>query len=326
MIKKPQGGQWSFDSENRHKAPKELGLPAWGHFENEYIQEAREYVRLFQSFGEDNPFYYPTTHKEAKEILTYFFESHFNAFGVYQDAMTTQDSPLFHSMLSSSINTGLLEPQTVVHEALKQDAPLNAKEGFIRQIIGWREFMRRTYDTIGTQQRTTNFFGFNASISAKVLEGKSGLLPVDDVMQKVHKRGYTHHIERLMILGNYFLLTQRHPDSVYAFFMASFIDAYDWVMVGNVYGMSQYADGGLMTTKPYVSGSNYILKMSNYPKGEWCKIWDALYWRFIFIHQNTFKNNMRMRFSVEALKKMKETTLQTHLETAQKYLSWLEES
>ncbi len=104
-------------------------------------------------------------------------------------------------------------------------------------------------------------------------------------------------------------MTQRHPDSVYAFFMASFIDAYDWVMVGNVYGMSQYADGGLMTTKPYVSGSNYILKMSNYPKGEWCKIWVALYWRFIFIHQNTFKNNMRMRFSVEALKKMKETTL-----------------
>ncbi len=186
--------------------------------------------------------------------------------------------------------------------------------------------MCRTYETIGVRQRTTNFFAFNASIPPKVLEGNSGLLPVDDVIQKVHKRGYAHHIERLMILGNYFLLTQRHPDSVYAFFMASFIDAYDWVMVGNVYGMSQYADGGLMTTKPYVSGSNYILKMSNYPKGEWCKVWDALYWRFIYLHRDKFEKNRRMLFPLNTLKKMNQETLQGHLETAENYLLWLEES
>lgn len=320
---KPEGGQWSFDSENRKKIPKGTTLSYWKHYENDYIKEARAYVKRFKTFGKDEPFYYATTHEEAQEQLAYFFEWHFSTFGTYQDAMHTEDKPLFHSILSSSINAGLLDPKRVVSEALEQEVPLNAKEGFIRQIIGWREFMYRTYGTIGIKQRTSNFFDFDASISTKVLEGESGLLPVDDVMKKVNKRGYAHHIERLMILGNFFLLTQRDPGAVYTFFMASFIDAYDWVMVGNVYGMSQYADGGLMTTKPYVSGSNYILKMSNYPKGEWCKIWDALYWRFIFSHQDKFGKNIRMKFPLNTLKKMKKETLQMHLQTAQKYLDWL---
>lgn len=321
---KPEGGHWSYDSENRKKLPKDILLPQWKSYENAYITEARNYVKKFKTTGENNSFYYPITHQEAKETLQYFFEEHFETFGTYQDAMTTQDTPLYHSMLSSSINSGLLDPKRVINEALAYNVPLNAKEGFIRQIIGWREFMRRTYETIGVRQRTTNFFKFSHAIPSKVYEGKSGLLPVDDVMQKIQKRGYAHHIERLMILGNFFLLTQRNPNSVYTFFMSLFIDAYDWVMVGNVYGMSQYADGGLMTTKPYISGSNYILKMSHYPKGEWCNIWDALYWRFIYTHQDKFKENPRMKFSLNTLQKMQKEKLETHLETAQNYLDWLD--
>lgn len=321
---KPEGGQWSFDSENRKKLPKEITLSAWKHFHNAYVEEAKHYVKRFKTFGNHTPFYYPTTHKEAEEVLAYFFEWHFSTFGTYQDAMTTQDSPLFHSMLSSAINTGLLNPQNVVKKALTQAVPLNAKEGFIRQIIGWREFMYRSYGNIGVKQRTRNFFDFTTGIPKKVLAGESGLFPVDDIMRKVNKRGYAHHIERLMILGNFFLLTQRNPDAVYTFFMASFIDAYDWVMVGNVYGMSQYADGGMMTTKPYISGSNYILKMSHYPKGDWCKIWDGLYWRFIYIHQEKFEKNIRMKFPLNALKKMKKETLDTHLQHANTYLAWLD--
>jgi deoxyribodipyrimidine photolyase-related protein len=321
---KPEGGEWSYDSENRRRLPKESLLPQWQTYENDYIKEAQEYVKKFKTFGNASSFYYPITHKEARENLDYFLAEHFETFGSYQDAMTTQDSPLYHSMLSSSINTGLLDPKVVVKQALAQKVPLNAKEGFIRQIIGWREFMRRTYETIGVQQRTRNYFGFKLPIPSKVLQGRSGLLPVDDVMYKVAKRGYAHHIERLMILGNYFLLTERDPESVYTFFMASFIDAYDWVMVGNVYGMSQYADGGLMTTKPYLSGSNYLLKMSHYPKGEWCEIWDALYWRFIYTHQEKFKENPRMKFPLATLKKMKKETLEAHLERAESYITSLE--
>ncbi|MBT8344259.1 MAG: cryptochrome/photolyase family protein [Sulfurovum sp.] len=321
---KPQGGQWSFDSDNRKKLPKDTLLPQWQSYENDFIQEARTYVKQFKTFGEETPFCYPITHKEAKQNLNYFFTEHFETFGSYQDAMTRQDSPLYHSMLSSSINVGLLDPKRVIEEALTQDVPLNAKEGFIRQIIGWREFMRRTYETIGVRQRTSNFFGFDRPIPSKVFQGKSGLLPVDDVMQKVAKRGYAHHIERLMILGNYFLLTERDPTKVYEFFISSFIDAYDWVMVGNVYGMSQYADGGLMTTKPYVSGSNYLLKMSHYTKGEWCEIWDALYWRFIYLHQEKFKENLRMKFPLATLKKMKKEMLNAHLKIAEDYLVWLD--
>ena len=322
---RPEGGRWSFDNENRKKLPKNTLLPHWKTYDNEYIEEAIAYVSQFKTFGKEKPFYYPVSHKASKESLEFFLTENFQNFGSYQDAMTTQDSPLYHSMLSCSINSGLLDPKEVIEETLNQNVPLNAKEGFIRQIIGWREFMRRTYDSIGVSQRNSNFFNFSASIPSKVFEGKSGLLPVDDVINKIQKRGYAHHIERLMILGNFFLLTERNPDSVYEFFMSLFIDAYDWVMVGNVYGMSQYADGGMITTKPYISGSNYILKMSHYPKGEWCTIWDSLYWRFIYLHQKKFENNQRMIFTINALKKMKKEKLHRHLECAENYIKCLNE-
>ena len=149
----------------------------------------------------------------------------------------------------------------------QSQARLASVEGFVRQIIGWREFMRAVYVKDGTTQRKDNFWDNNRALSSRWYEGTLGISPVDDAIKKAQKYAYNHHIERLMLLGNLMLLSEIHPDEVYRWFMEMFIDAYDWVMVPNVYGMSQYADGGLFTTKPYISSSNYVRKMSDYKKG-----------------------------------------------------------
>jgi len=177
-------------------------------------------------------------------------------------------------MWNSSLNIGVLNLHDVIRKIVNFDAPFNAKEGFVRQVIGWREFMLTVYKDSHVRLRTTNYLKFTNKLSKKLLSEESGLLPFDDVIQKLHKTSYSQHIERLMIVGNLFVLLEIDPDDVYEFFMMNYIDAYDWVMVGNVYAMSGYSDGGSITTKPYISSSNYIIKMSNdYKKSqEWCKI------------------------------------------------------
>ena len=140
-----------------------------------------------------------------------------------------------------------------------------------------------------------NYFHFKRDIPNSFYDGSTGIEPIDFTIKKLLKTGYSHHIERLMILGNFMLLCEFHPNSVYKWFMEMYVDAYDWVMVPNIYGMSQFSDGGLMMTKPYISGT-ITLKMSDYKKGDWCEIWDALYWNFIDKHRHLFKNNFRMKF------------------------------
>ena len=202
----------------------------------------------------------------------------------------------------------------------KHNIPLNSCEGFIRQVIGWREYIRAIYILKGVEQRTRNFWGFTRKIPDSFYSGDTGIDPVDDVIRKVVKTGYCHHIERLMILGNFMLLCEFDPDEVYRWFMELFIDAYDWVMVPNVYGMSQFADGGLMATKPYISGSNYLLKMSDYPKGEWQEIWDGLFWRFMHVHRKFFEQNPRMGMLIRTFDKMSPQKQKFLLENADKYL------
>ena len=143
------------------------------------------------------------------------------------------------------------------------------------------------------RQRTTNFWKFDKKITESFYNGSTNVLPVDRTIDKLIDNAYIHHIERLMVMGNFMFLLKIHPNDVYKWFMELHIDAYDWVMVPNVYGMSQFSDGGIMSTKPYISGSNYILKMSDYKKGEWCDIWDALYWNFINENRDFFKKNPR---------------------------------
>ncbi|CAN5120094.1 cryptochrome/photolyase family protein [soil metagenome] len=325
---KPTGGKWSYDAENRLKMPKDIVVPPpWKARAGKYLKEAQSYVEkhFANNPGETKEFLWPITHDQAKRSLYDFLENRLTQFGPYQDAIDTQHNTLFHSLLSSSINNGLLAPdyviaQTIAH-AKKHKTPLNSLEGFIRQIIGWREFVRGIYLIKGEYQRKQNFFNHKNKLPKSFWTATTGIEPIDLSIQKVLELAYAHHIERLMILGNFMLLARIDPDQVYNWFMELFIDAYDWVMVPNVYGMSQYADGGLMTTKPYFSGSNYIKKMSNFKKGNWCELWDALYWAFIYENRLLIKNNARMASTGMYLRKMKPEQLQRHLQASRQFFS-----
>ena len=324
---KPLHGKYSFDSENRKKLPKDIKVPPTLCYENEFIKEAKNYCKKFKTVGIlNNDFYYPNSFDEAKLQLEYFIKEKFENFGDYQDAITKdkQHHFLFHSNISSSLNIGLLSLDDVIATIINANAPYNAKEGFIRQIIGWREFMLRIYEDVGVKLRNSNFFEFSNSMPKEVLNANTGIDPLDDCIKKLNKSAYNHHIERLMILGNLFLLLEIKPNDVYEFFMRYYIDAYDWVMVGNVYGMSGFSDGGSITTKPYIASSNYILKMSDYKKSEsWCEIVDALYWRFLYIHSSKFDKNPRMKMQINLLNKMDEQKLSKHLLIANDFLKKL---
>lgn len=328
---KPVGGQWTFDSENRKRIPKNTFIPAPFPelLPNGYIQEAIEYVALHfpeNPGSSDLPFsgaYYPVTHAEAEAALDLFLKERMPCFGDYEDAIKAQEKTLFHSILSPLINVGLLNPTSVIERVSASAAPLNSIEGIIRQIIGWREFVQLLYRKIGVQQRTTNYWGFTNEMPAAFYTGTTGLEPIDQTIRKLLKTGYNHHIERLMVLGNFMLLCEIKPDAVYRWFMEMYIDAYDWVMVPNVYGMSQFSDGGLMTTKPYICGSNYILKMSDYPKGEWQEIWDGLFWRFLDKQRETFRKNPRWAMLISTWDKMPFGKKEAHLTNAEAFLSQL---
>lgn len=321
---KPLHGKYSFDSDNRKKLPKGIKIPPTFSYDNKYVKEAKIYCKKFKTIGLiSDDFYYPTTFDEAIIQLDYFIKDKFTNYGDYQDAITKVDNEyfLFHSNISSSLNIGLLDLTQLIQKTVRTDVPYNAKEGFIRQVIGWREFMLRIYKDNGTQLRNSNFFEFKNEIPLKILEAKSGIAPLDDCIKKLNQSAYNHHIERLMILGNLFLLLEIKPNSVYEFFMKYYIDAYDWVMIGNVYGMSGFSDGGSITTKPYISSSNYIIKMSDYKKNEdWSPIVDALYWRFLYKYSNKFAQNPRMKMQIALLNKMPEEKLKNHLQISNDFM------
>jgi len=328
---KPIGGQLTYDSDNRKKYPKDK-TPPFIQFpdKSNYHKEAEEYVNLKFSnhYGTLNEVViYPIDFKTASDWLSQFFVKRFHEFGPYEDAIVKEEHFLNHSLLSPLINVGLLDPMEVIQRALKfakdHDVPLNSTEGFVRQILGWREFIRGVYEAKGTEERTKNFWKFSRKIPASFYDGTTGIEPIDDVIKKVLKTGYAHHIERLMILGNFMVLCEFNPDEVYQWFMELFIDAYDWVMVPNVYGMSLYADGGLMSTKPYISSSNYIMKMSNYSKGEWQKTWDGLFWTFMDKHRDFFLSNPRLGMLIRTFDKMKQETKEAHFKNAASFFETL---
>jgi len=325
---KPVGGQWSFDPENRKRLPRSIQIPAEPEppGEDEVVREARTYVRQHfpDALGNDQPFLYPTDHETAKHWLERFLRERLPLFGDYEDAISQHHRVLFHSVLTPILNIGLLTPAEVVTAATRfaNQIPVNSLEGFIRQVIGWREFVRLVYRRHGGRQRSRNFWGFSRPMPDSFYTGRTGILPVDHVIRQVLQSGYCHHIERLMILGNFMLLCEIDPDAVYRWFMELFVDAYDWVMVPNVYGMSQHADGGLMTTKPYLSSSSYILKMSDFPRGDWCAVWDALYWRFIDRHSAFFARNPRMAVMVKQKDRLG-PRLEHHHRVAEEFLQKL---
>lgn len=328
---KPTGGKWTFDADNRMKFPKKELVPAI-HFPepNSYNLEAIKYVEQHfpNNYGSvQAPHFFVATFNDAENWLNNFLKTRFEKFGIYEDAIVADEPILHHSVLTPMLNTGLLTPQQILDavmvHAKQNNIPLNSLEGFIRQIMGWREFIRIVYEREGSKQRTTNYWKFKRKIPANFWTGTTGIAPIDSTIRKVLQTGYCHHIERLMVLGNFMLLCEFDPDEVHRWFMEMFIDAYDWVMVPNVYGMTQFADGGLMTTKPYISGSNYLMKMSNYEKGDWQQVWDGLFWRFMHEHRSFFLQNPRLGMLVGTFDKMSAEKRNTHLANAEKYLNSL---
>lgn len=324
---KPLGGKWTFDSDNRQKVPKNHQLP---HLpfpaETAAVEEARLYTEKHyaENYGYTSTFIYPVTHSAASGWLEQFLNERFSGFGPYEDAMLKDEAFLYHSLLSPLLNTGLLTPEQVLSRVLETAAtaqvPLQPLEGFVRQLTGWREFIRIVYEREGSRQRTRNFWGFSRKIPESFYTGETGIQPVDTVIKRVLKYGYAHHIERLMVLGNFMLLCEFDPDEVYRWFMEMFTDSYDWVMVPNVYGMTQFADGGLMTTKPYISGSNYLLKMGNWDKGTWQDTWDGLFWRFMHVHRGFFGQNPRLGMLLNTFDKMPAEKRMRHLNNAELFL------
>lgn len=321
----PAGGRWSFDTENRSKLPKNhVPPPEPRSGSNAFTEEAIRYVaaRFPDRPGALHPFRWPVTRVEAERWLDRFVVERLGHFGEYEDAISTEYPFLYHAAITPMLNIGLLDPRDVVARvlAVADRVPMNSLEGFLRQVIGWREFMHGVYRQRGSAIRNGNFWKFDRPIPRAFYDGTTGIPPVDRVIRQVLADGYCHHIERLMVLGNFMLLCRLRPDDVYRWFMEMFVDACDWVMVPNVYGMSQFADGGSFTTKPYLSGSNYILKMSDEPKGPWCRVWDGLFWSFIGDHREFFLRNPRLSMMVRTWEKLAPEKQADHRQAAREFL------
>jgi len=308
----PLGGKWSYDDENRKKIPKShySDIPHDPQSsKSKYVIEAMQYVEenFPDNYGSIETFSYAVTRREALVVLDSFCSERLHLFGDYEDAIVKDRSRLYHSMLSPYLNIGLISPMevisTVINYAEKNNISINNTEGIIRQIIGWREFIRMTYEESGVSMRNENQWGHHKSLSSKWYNGTTGIEPVDVTISKSIDTAYVHHIERLMVMGNFMFLCKINPKEIYNWFMEMYIDSYDWVMVPNVYGMTQSTQKGLMTTKPYISGSNYIKKMSDYSGGPWTEVWDALYWNMIIENLDELSANGRMHFVTARAKK-----------------------
>lgn len=325
----PLGGRWSYDDENRKGMPKKgLDVPADPVVRRrKEVDEAAAYIadRFGDYPGRAEPFFYPVTHEDAAAWLDHFLEWRLIGFGPWEDALSERERVLFHSVLTPALNIGLLTPQQIVDRTLEfaasNEVPLASLEGFLRQIVGWREFIFQMYHRHGVAMRNANFFGHARQLPRSLWTAETGVAPVDLVVGRVLETGYAHHIERLMVMGNFLLLCEVDPVRVNDWFMELFIDAYDWVMVPNVFGMSQFADGGIFTTKPYLSGSNYLRKMSDYRRGQWEEIWDGLFWSFVDRHDDFFKSQHRLGMMTKHLERMDPSKRAGHLRRAEHFLA-----
>ena len=307
---RPVGGKWSFDKHNRKKIPKKFDVTSYKpkEFTNETVEDVKKLVdKYFNDHpGDVDNYWIPTNRKAALKWMKSFFKDRFKYFGDYQDALDERNPFLYHSLLSPFINIGFLTPDEVIKVALEQydGENISGVEGFVRQVLGWREFLRGIYQNYEKEFEEKNFFKHKKKLTKHWYEGTTGIEPVDQAIEKVKTWGYAHHIERLMVLGNIMLLLEVDPKEVYKWFMEMFVDSSDWVMAPNVYGMSQFSDGGIFATKPYISGSNYLLKMGHFKKSGWCDEVDGLYWRFIDRHRDFFSSQHRMSMMVSLFDKM----------------------
>ncbi len=308
---KPEQGKWSFDDENRLRLPKEYRPPQIPSNAMDPIDT--EVAKVVEKFFPEHPgrtadCWLPSDRKSAQAWLIDFLDQRLMNFGPYEDSLSKDHPFINHSVLSPFLNVGLLTPDEIMSQTLKvaqkKKIPINSVEGFIRQIIGWREFVRGVYQNFSDRQESANFWGHRRKLKDCWYNGTTGIEPLDDVIHKTQKYAYAHHIERLMVVGSLMLLLQVHPHEAHKWFMEMFVDSSDWVMGPNVYGMAIFSDGGVFATKPYFCGSNYYKKMGPYKTGDWQDGVDGLYWGFIDRNRDFFSKNPRLSMMVKTFDKM----------------------
>ncbi|MCV3271442.1 cryptochrome/photolyase family protein [Roseobacter sinensis] len=307
----PVEGKWNFDHENRKPAPGEVAFNGPMQFTpDETVEEVLALVesRFGDHFGDLHPFWFATTEGEARRALSHFVSKALPKFGDYQDAMLAENRFLYHAVISAYINIGLLDPLEVCEQVAEAyaagDVPINAAEGFVRQIIGWREYMRGIYFLKGPDYVTGNALGHERDLPALFWGGETKMRCLAKAVEQTRAEAYAHHIQRLMVTGNFALLAGIDPHQVHEWYLAVYMDAFEWVEAPNTIGMSQFADGGLIASKPYVSSGAYINRMSDYCKGchysvstktgEGACPFNLLYWHFLDRHRERFKDNARM--------------------------------
>ena len=325
---KPIGEKWSFDEENRKKIPDNILIPSMPNFtEDADVKEVKKTVDDFfpNHPGNVSSYWLGSSRKDALKALDVFIKDKIINFGDYEDAVKKNSPFLLHSVLSPYLNVGLITPKEIIKKILdtgkNRKIPLYSLEGFIRQVIGWREFMRGIYQNYDDKLENTNFFNHQRKLTDDWYNGTTGIDPIDDAIKDVNKYGYAHHIIRLMHLSNVMTLSQLHPKEIYKWFMEMFVDSSDWVMSPNVFGMGTFSDGGIFSTKPYICGSNYIIKMSNYKKGNWSDIVDGLYWNFIHTNKDILAKNPRMGMVMMSYRKLKEDRKDYLLNIANEFIA-----
>lgn len=333
---KPVGGQWNYDHDNRKPAPDEVAhAPLW--FEpDEESKEVLDLVeaRFANNFGVLRPFGFATDRAQALRALGHFVDHALPRFGDYQDSILDGNRFLYHSLLSAYINIGLLNVLEVCQAVEKAyengDVPINAAEGFIRQIIGWREYMRGIYFREGPEYPTRNVLKHSRTLPALYWGAETDMRCMAKAVEQTRDEAYAHHIQRLMVTGNFGLLAGIDPGALHEWYLSVYVDAFEWVEAPNTVGMSQFADGGLVASKPYVSSGNYINKMSDHCKvcaysvtkktGEGACPFNLLYWHFMDRHRERFEGNPRMAQMYRTFDRMDSDKRETVLKEAQGFL------
>ena len=324
--KDPVGGQWNFDKSNRKPPKGKLNPPKPLTFEPDVIAQAvidRVKTHNFSTFGDIEPFNWAVTREQALQVLENFLERRLETFGPYQDAMVTGEETMWHALLSPYLNLGLLQPIEVIRAVEEayyhRQAPLNSVEGLIRQVLGWREYVRGLYWYLEEDYGDRNWFGHDLPLPEFFWTAETEMNCLHRVLSQVRRTGYAHHIQRLMVLANFSLIAGLSPQEVESWFHAAFIDGYDWVMQTNVLGMGLFADGGALASKPYAASANYINKMSDYcgncaydrraRTGENACPFNVFYWDFLDRHREKLYANGRMNLVMANLKKISDEEL-----------------
>ena len=338
---KPAGGKWNYDHDNRKPPKSGLDAPGPLRFAPDAVtQEVLDLVRdrFGNRYGSLDGFWFATDRDGAREALDHFIAESLPRFGDFQDAMVTGERFMFHALLSVYINAGLLGWREVCDAAEAAydagDAPLNAVEGFIRQIIGWREYIRGIYFLEGPDYTARNTLGHDRALPEFYWTGDTDMHCLSECVTATMEEAYAHHIQRLMVTGNFALLTGLDPHAVHEWYLSVYADAYEWVEAPNVIGMSQFADGGVVGSKPYVSGGNYINKMSDYCKGCAYEVgeksgdracpFNYLYWAFLHRHRDRFGKNPRMAQMYRTWMRMSDDKRDATLSSADRFLARME--